>query len=68
MELRFGLNEIEEAGPNGLARKCEALLPTLLADREAAKTKQERKHLSSRIKATRMLLKWAKTRAGYVEV
>lgn len=65
-ESPFELHDIEEAGPNGLALKCEVLLPKLLADRDGAKTKRERKQLSSRIKATRMLLTWAKTRAGYV--
>lgn len=65
-ESPFGLHEIEEAGPNGLAVKCEAILPGLLAARDAAPTKRERKQLSSRIKTARMLLKWAKTRAGYV--
>lgn len=51
---------------NEMADECAALLPDLLAQREAATDKRERKALSSRIKTTRMLLRWCKSRAGYV--
>jgi len=56
---------LAERSPNKLAADCAAILPKLLAEREASTTKRERKHLSSRIRATRMLFGWAKTRAGY---
>ena len=55
------------SGPNKLALVAEVTLPELLRLRDAAKTKRERKHFSGRIRITRDLLKWAKTRAGYVE-
>jgi len=45
---------------------CEERLPGLLAAREGAKSTRERKQFSSRIRTTRMLLRWAKSRAGYV--
>lgn len=64
-ESPFTLDEMELAGPTGLAAKCEALLPDLLVQRDAAKTKTARKKLNSRIHTTRMLLRWCKTRAGY---
>ena len=54
-----------ERGPNKLAAVCAAILPALLAEREAATTKRERKQLSARISSVRMLIGWAKTRAGY---
>ncbi len=55
-----------ESGPNKLAADCERVIPELIAARDAAKTAKERKQLSSRLKTARYLLRWAKTRAGYV--
>jgi hypothetical protein len=52
-------------GPNKLAEDAAALIAELLPLRDAAKTKRERKQLSSRIKSARILLQWAKSRAGY---
>jgi hypothetical protein len=54
--------------PNKLALLAEVTLPELIRLRDAAATKRERKHYSQRIKTTRILLSWAKTRAGYVEL
>ncbi len=56
----------EPMGPNLIAEKMAALLPDLLAQRDVAATKRERKALNGRIRIARDLLKWAKTRAGYV--
>lgn len=56
----------ERLTPNLLAEKAAAILPRLLAQRDAAKSKRERKVLSARIRSARLLLKWAKSRAGYV--
>lgn len=58
----------ERLTPNMLADQCAAILPDLLAQREAATTTRERKQLGSRIRAARTMLTWAKTRAGYVPV
>ncbi|MCA1653673.1 MAG: hypothetical protein ABR588_05940 [Sphingomicrobium sp.] len=46
-----------------------AILPDLIAQREAEqdKRKRKRKQLSSRIKAARIVIAWARTRAGYVK-
>jgi hypothetical protein len=52
--------------PNLLAERAAAIVADLLPLRDATKDKRERKRLSSRIKAARFLLNWAKTRAGYV--
>ncbi|HEX8443034.1 MAG TPA: hypothetical protein VF631_05240 [Allosphingosinicella sp.] len=55
------------SGPNKLALVAEVTLPELIRLRDAATTKRERKHFSGRIRITRGLLRWAKTRAGYVQ-
>lgn len=68
-ELKHRLAAIdasEEPGPNKLAATCEAMVPALIAERDAAKDRGTRKKLNSRIHTTRMLLRWAKSRAGYV--
>jgi hypothetical protein len=55
-------------GPNKLALLAEVTSLELLRLRDAAATNRERKHYSQWIKTTRMLLNWAKTRAGYVQL
>ena len=52
-------------GPERLAAKCELLISELLAQREAAASMGQRRQLSSRIRASRFLLRWAKSRVGY---
>lgn len=56
----------ERLTPNLLAERASATLAELLPLRDAAKSKRERKGLSSRIRCARVLLHFAKTRAGYV--
>lgn len=53
------------SGPYGLEQKCLVALPGLLAERDAATTKRERKQLSARIRSTRFFISWCRTRAGY---
>ena len=55
----------ERPGPNRVAHKVAEALPILIAEREAEKDKARRKLLSSRIRASRVLLAWCRTRAGY---
>lgn len=47
------------------AAELRAALPDLLAKRDAAKSKRERKALSGRIRIARDLIKWIESRAGY---
>lgn len=54
------------SGPNRMAEEAEALLRELLPLRDAATDRRERKQLSSRIKSARIILNFARTRAGYV--
>lgn len=54
-------------GPNRIARDITEALPSLIAEREAEKDKAKRKLLSSRIRTSRALLAWCRTRAGYDE-
>lgn len=50
--------------PNLLAEKVEGLIADLEAQRAKAK-RSERKSLNSRLHTARILLRWAKSRAGY---
>lgn len=52
-------------GPTQLAVDLTIMLPSLIAERDAATDKATRKHLSSRIKTCRFLLSWCKTRQGF---
>ena len=52
-------------GPTQLAVDLTRMLPSLIAEREAAADKATRKQLSSRIKTSRFLLSWCKTREGF---
>ena len=51
--------------PNDMERDAQALIDELLPLRNKARAR-ERKQLSSRIKAARIMRDWAKSRAGYV--
>lgn len=61
-----GGGAVTERGPYAMEQAMLATLPDLLAQRDAATDKRERKALSSRIKTARMVIKWCRTRAGYV--
>lgn len=50
--------------PNLLAEKCAALIADLEAQKAKAK-RAERKSLNRRLHSARVLLGWAKSRAGY---
>lgn len=49
-----------------MARDIEAVIPVTKAARDAAKDKRERKRLSGQLKVQRSLLRWIKSRVGYV--
>lgn len=69
-DLERQLAEIEASGltgPNKLAATCEARIPALIAERDAATTKRARKDLNRRLSLARSLLRWATSRAGYVQ-
>lgn len=54
-----------QGGPRGwLAEKADQMVADLLAQRDAATTKRERKELSARLRSARIILRWAKSRAG----
>jgi hypothetical protein len=52
--------------PNQMERDAQAMLDSLLPQREAETDKRKRKELSRRIKSARILRNWARSRAGYV--
>lgn len=54
-------------GPNKLAAICEIMIPHLIELREAATSLEERKSLNQRLATNRRLLKFAKSRQGYIE-
>jgi hypothetical protein len=60
----FELND-ERLTPNLLAQRCEATLAELTPQYKKAKG-AERAKFASRMKACRVLLRFARTRAGYV--
>jgi hypothetical protein len=66
-EAPLELHTMERLGPWGVAREMEKLIPDTLAKRDAAKDKRERKRFSGQLRVQRMLLKWCKSRAGYVD-
>lgn len=61
------LGTMERLGPWGVARELEKMIPVTLAARDAAKDKRERKRLSGQLRVQRSMLKWCKSRAGYVD-
>jgi hypothetical protein len=52
---------------NKVVVDMSSAVPDLLAQRAAAKDKRVLRQLSARIKSARMLVRWAKSRAGYVD-
>lgn len=54
-------------GPNGLHDLCRDEIVKIDAALAAAPTKAEEKKLRSRRNTCRMMMNWAKTRAGYVK-
>lgn len=58
--------EDDRLTPNLLAERAAAIVAELLPLRDAATDKRVRKDYSRRIKTARIMLKWAKSRAGYV--
>jgi hypothetical protein len=52
-------------GPTALAQLCAETIAELEAKRAAA-PRSERKEINRRLHTTRYLLRWCKTRAGYV--
>lgn len=59
------MNLEDMTGPNRLATQIADALPQLIAERDAETVNGQRKQLSSRIKASRTLLKWCRSRSGY---
>ena len=58
------MNLEDMPGPNRLATQIAEALPRLITDLDAETDKGQRKQLTSRIKASRMLLKWCRSRSG----
>ncbi len=54
-------------GPWNTARELERLIPVTVAKRDATKDKAERKRLNNQLRSQRYLLKFCKSRAGYVD-
>ena len=54
-------------GPNGMARLLEDRIAELEAHRAECRTREERKPFNKQLHAVRGLLRFAKSRAGYVE-
>lgn len=52
-------------GPNGMARFCEDRIAEMLEQREACRTREERKPINQHLHTVRDLLRFAKSRAGY---
>ncbi len=53
------------SGPYEVEQKALASLMELIPLRDAAKNRRERKLLSARIRQTREIAAWCRTRAGY---
>lgn len=64
----IGTRAVTDAGysPNDMERDAQALLDSLIPQRDAETDKRKRKELSRRVKTARMLRDWARTRAGYI--
>lgn len=54
-----------ESEPNALGRHCEETIAALLIERDAL-LRSERKEVNQKLQTARYLLRWCKTRAGYV--
>lgn len=55
------------SGPNGLARLCEDRIAELIEQRAECQSSAERKPINKHLHTLRELLRFAKSRAGYVE-
>lgn len=56
----------EQTGPNKMARDIEERLSALEAEKQTLKTKAEKRRVNQRMHSLKILLRWCKTRAGYV--
>jgi len=57
----------EPRGPWHTARELEASIAELEASKAAAGSKDDRRSINQRLQLQRDLLKWCKTRAGYIK-
>lgn len=55
-----------DPGPNGLARLCEDRIAELKASLAQCRTRDERKPINKHLHTLRHMLRWCRTRAGYV--
>jgi hypothetical protein len=54
-------------GPNGLARLCEDRIAELEAAKAACRSREERRPINQHLHTLRDMLRWCRSRAGYVE-
>lgn len=54
-------------GPNGLARLCEDRIAELVVQRAECRTREARRPINQHLHTLRGMLRFAKSRAGYVE-
>ncbi len=59
------LEDDQESGPNGIARVCEETIVRLEAER-AALPRSERREINQKLQQVRHMLRWCRTRVGYV--
>jgi hypothetical protein len=55
------------SGPNGMARFCEDRIAELEAAKAECRTREARRPINQHLHTLRDLLRFAKSRAGYVE-
>ena len=55
------------SGPNGMARMCEDRIAELLEQKAECRTRAERSPINKYIHMLRNMLRWCKSRTGYVE-
>ena len=53
------------SGPNALARQCEETIARLVTERDAL-PRSERAVINKQLQTARYLLRWCKSRIGYV--
>lgn len=54
-------------GPNGFARFCEDRIAELMEQRAECQSPAERQSINKHLHTLRDLLRWCKSRSGYVE-
>jgi len=59
------LDPNRETGPNAIARQCEETIARLVVERDAL-PRSERRAINQKLHNIRYMLRWCKTRAGYV--